>query len=584
MTATALDFLELPMEGGDAIRRDGETFEVVAPWALARFGKHALRGGWWVFELDGEVDPFGCEVRLSNADHPLIVAPGDLAKTFRLHVALGSVFDVAVLVSPWPGRVSFRRLRMRRMNGAERWALMAQGFQRLLRSDRPVTRIAGAAKRMLSGRTVGVRTEEAAAAPVAQTSTAASGPARVERRGDIVVMLGAGESLDPRALALAAGEFARSRDLRAIYGDVREGGSIMPRPEWDSEVARHADPGGTPAFFRESVFQEGKPARQQLEAIFERHDSAGLRRIPLPLAERNASDHPVIASPPLPKLARTPHVSAIIPTKFHVDLLERCLAGLAATEYPDIEAIVVDNGCTDPRFAEVLAAASNKLKLTKVEDFGDFNFPRLIASGVARASGDIILVFNDDIEAKQPDWLARIVESVLETDVGAVGARLLYPDGTIQHAGVMMGLGGICGHLWKGTPPDAASRNPYISLPGQRTAVTGACLAIRRDVWDRIGGMDAEAFPVAFNDIDLCLRLGQAGYRILYRGDAVLTHHESQSRGADDVDEPRRKRLATETGRFLERWKHLLADDPFGSPAFDPQLESGQVHRSLRLR
>src|SRR5262249_53457867 len=154
-------------------------------------------------------------------------------------------------------------------------------------------------------------------------------------------------------------------------------------------------------------------------------------------------------------------------------------------------------------------------------------------------SGEVLLVFNDDVQAIEPSWLKRMAASVLEPDVGAVGARLLYPDRSVQHAGVMIGIGGACGHLWKGTKPEEAALNPMIMCPGQRLAVTGACLAVRREAYDRVGGMDQEAFPVAYNDIDFCLRLGAIGLKSIYRGDAALVHHESQSRGADNANEQR---------------------------------------------
>lgn len=576
----ALDFLTLPIEGGGVIL-EGSTFDVLGPWGFAEFGERKFKGGWWVFELDFDGDAFGCEVRLSSAEHPLIVAAGDLAGTFRLHVEEGAVFDVRLLVSPWPGKVGARRMRLRRLSAVEEIGMYAAAGKRLLGTDKPLTRIAGAAKRVLSGRTVGVQVADAAEAQAARRADLVEpGRERIERHGDVVVAMREGDRLHPRALELVRAEFVRP-EAQAVYGDVIEGGHITPKGGWDPLLAQGCDLAGSPVFFR----GEGEGgARERLEAIVAQHGAGAVKRVALPLAERTAMVRQAISVPPEPVLARTPRVSAIIPTKFRVDLLEACLEGLAASGYPDVEAVIVDNGCEDKRLGDVLEAAGKKLRLSKVEDFGAFNFPRLIASGVAQASGEVVLVLNDDIEAKAPGWLARIVESAMDRDVGAVGARLLYPDGSIQHAGVMMGLGGVCGHLWKGTSPEDATRNPAIVLPGQRMAVTGACLAVRRTVWDEVGGMDAEAFPVAFNDIDLCLRLRAAGYRIVYRGDAVLTHHESQSRGADDMDEARRKRLAAETERFQARWQHLLADDPFGSPAFDMTRESGVVHRSLRPR
>jgi GT2 family glycosyltransferase len=402
-------------------------------------------------------------------------------------------------------------------------------------------------------------------------------------RDDVVVLKQTRQTLHPRAIELAADAFARRPAVNALYSDVVEGGAIWPRPGWDGELAAWWDLAAPPVFLRAGSYGAGLDARAVVADILETQGEAAVGRLALPLASQAERHRPPLAPVPAPRLARTPRVSAIIPTKFRVDLLESCLKGLVeATGYPDLETVIVDNGCKDPRFAAVLDAAGAELDITRVEDFGAFNFPRLIASGAAQATGEVLLLLNDDIEPTQTGWLHRMVDSAMRQDVGAVGARLLFPDGSVQHAGAILGIGGVCGHMWKGASPDEQARNPYIAYPGQRMAVTGACLAVRRDVFDQVGGLDAAAFPVALNDIDFCLRLRAAGYRTLYRGDAVLIHHESQSRGTDDANEARRKRLEVETGRFLQRWRSQLADDPFGSPAFDPVSESGLVHRSLR--
>jgi GT2 family glycosyltransferase len=290
----------------------------------------------------------------------------------------------------------------------------------------------------------------------------------------------------------------------------------------------------------------------------------------------------VLQPTPVPKLARHPRVSVVIPTKFRIDLLKLCLDGLAgATDYPDLEVIVVDNGCTDPAFPGLLEAASKKLNLRRVEDLGDFNFPRLVNLGAAESTGEIILLLNDDVQPLHAGWLSRLVDSVMDKSVGAVGAQLIYPDGSIQHAGVSLGFGGVCSHLWRGMPADEAARMPPIVMPGSRSAVTGACLAVRRDAFDAVQGLDGQAFPVAFNDVDFCLRLNAAGFRTVYRGDAVLVHHESQSRGPDDATPERRRRLTVEASRFLARWRQLIDEDPYSSPAFDPSVDIGAVHRAL---
>ena len=194
----------------------------------------------------------------------------------------------------------------------------------------------------------------------------------------------------------------------------------------------------------------------------------------------------------------------------------------------------------------------------------------------------MILLLNDDVLALAPGWLHRMVDSAMDMHTGAVGARLLYTSGAIQHAGVMMGLGGICGHLWRHQSAEAAKTNPHIIYPGRRMAVTGACLAVRRAAFDSVNGLDEINYPVTLNDIDFCLRLDREGLRTIYRGDAVLLHDESQSRGSDDDERRKRERRRGETSRFRKMWGHMLDDDPFGSPAFDISTETGAVQNSPR--
>jgi GT2 family glycosyltransferase len=220
------------------------------------------------------------------------------------------------------------------------------------------------------------------------------------------------------------------------------------------------------------------------------------------------------------------------------------------------------------------------VRLIHVVDTGYFNFSRLANAGVAQSSGEVVLLLNDDVEPIRTGWLHRMVDAVMRPDVGAVGARLVYPDRSIQHAGVAMGIGGVCGHLWRGLREQDAARCPYVVYPGERMAVTGACMAVRRDVFNRVGGFDEVSFPVSLNDIDFCLRVRSLGLRNIYRGDAVLIHYESQSRGPDTANFRTRRRLARETEAFLSRWRHILQDDPFGSPEFDMRTESGAVHYS----
>lgn len=584
-----IDLMSRPFDGSGRLTRSGRTFSMDQAWTLADFGATKFLRGWWCLDCESDEDIGSVQIRLSSARDPLIVVPAQ-AKDTRIYLSRTETFAMSLLVSPWPGKRSFSRLRLRRLSITEELSLIARAVNRLSRRGNPIFSLCRLARRLIAGQAVGIQTSPATAAESVAAAREDDGvslgaqraiekPKVIGRQG-MSICLRQGDLLHTSALAIVSAEFERSPHLRAIYTDVEGGGVIRPLPQWSPDTADFFELAGAPLFLKGPITPSNERSAIDVCSIVRAHGPHSIGRIPLPLARRR---YDASASTSLdvtiPALERLPRVSAIIPTKIQIDLLEKCLDGLVArTDYPDIEVVIVDNGSSDPRFSNVIAKFSEVLRLIMVKDHGDFNFARLINNGVKASSGEILLLLNDDVEPVEASWLRRIVQSVLAPEVGAVGARLIYPDGRIQHAGVIMGIGGVCGHLWKGTPPEAAARNPNIVLPGGRLAITGACLAVRRDVFDRAGGLDEKRFAVAFNDIDFCLRLHAAGLHNVYRGDAVLIHHESQSRGMDDASVKSRRRLASETGHFIDRWAAMLRNDPFGSPAFDQATESGAVH------
>lgn len=576
-----LDLLAEAFVSDSGVARHGSDFVTSQPWGLADFGKFTLRRGWWTFECEGEGDVGAVELRLFSPEDTLLAF--SLRRAAKAHVLFytDKTFDVSLLPSAWPGRVHLSTLRLRRLSGIETVRLAGAMTTRLLRSSQPLSRLRHAISRAVGGRSLRIQPllrETSGRVPL-RISADAAGAVRTVTSAGLTVMLREDEQLHPSALEVVGNAFARSKSLQVVYADLAEGERIRPRPGWDPDLAEAAAYVDTPVFFRDPVEIADKWERLCALSTL----PGAVARIALPLASRGTAIGKTFAQPQVPSLSFTPLVSVIIPTKIKIDLLERCLAGLAdRTGYPKLEVVIVDNGASCPRFSDVLAGAASKLRVRKLEDLGSFNFSRLINLGVRNSKGEVVLLLNDDTEPQEEGWLHRIVESVLEPGVGCVGARLLYPDRTIQHAGVMLGLSGVCGHLWKGLREEEAREIPQVVLPSGRMAVTGACLAIRRELFDQVGGLDEDAFPVAFNDLDLCLRVRALGFRTVYRGDAVLIHHESQSRGQDDETLARRKRLSRETRAFLSRWGHLLSKDPFGSPGFDPTVESGATHPSLR--
>ena len=452
---------------------------------------------------------------------------------------------------------------------------------RVLKTDRPIAKLVHVASRAISGRTLRVQTPISVLTPPPLAhATGQSTAFETHRHGGITAVIRTSDTLHPRAFDVVSAKLASDRRLQSVYADVDEAGVVRPLPQWDPDLQLDRIAPACPVFFRgEAEAVDPWPRVASLATT-----EGAVTRIALPLSRRAYAMAQYLSPPPQPQLECLPLVSVVVPTRSRPDLLKRCLLGLAyRTEYPALEVVVVDNGAEPKALSEAIAPVQSDLAVRTIAVPGPFNFSRLINRGVAAGQGEVVLLLNDDVEAIEPGWLHRMTASAMLSGVGCVGARLVYPDRTIQHAGVMLGLAGPCGHLWKGLGEAQAETVPQIVLPGGRMAVTGACLAVRRKTFDEVGGLDEDAFGVAFNDIDFCLRVRQQGLRTIYRGDAVLIHYESQSRGADDVKRARRKRLARESELFLARWGALLQEDPFASPAYDLTLESGAVHPALKF-
>lgn len=268
---------------------------------------------------------------------------------------------------------------------------------------------------------------------------------------------------------------------------------------------------------------------------------------------------------PLPNSAVK--VSVVIPTKNRGRMLRRCLEGVLNTpSNQNVEVVVVDHDSTQRKARHLIDDFSSSGGGTVIHFDGPFNFSQMVNLGVNASTGEVICLLNNDTEILNPDWLTELTSQALRPEVGVVGALLLFPNGTIQHAGVHPGLGGFMGHGHKHIDHGDPGYHGRLTVAHQVAAVTGACLALRRTVWDLAGGMD-EGLPVAFNDIDLCLKVRQLGLRVVFTPHAVLNHHESVSRGTDD-NPARSARLADEHRKMTDRWGELLTEDP----AYHPNL------------
>ena len=260
-----------------------------------------------------------------------------------------------------------------------------------------------------------------------------------------------------------------------------------------------------------------------------------------------------------------PKVSLVMPTRDGGEVLRRAIESvLHGTDYPDLELIVVDNGSEDPNTLATLTQAARDPRVRVRRDARPFNYSALNNAAVRDADGEVLALVNDDVEAISREWLQEMVSHAIRPQIGCVGAKLLYPDQTVQHAGVILGIGGVAGHAHKRFGASDPGYFGRLQLTHALSAVTGACLVVRREVYENVGGLD-EGLEVAFNDVDFCLRVRDAGLRNLYTPYAILVHHESLTRGSDLSDE-NRERFAREVRFMQARWGRALREDPFYSP------------------
>jgi len=266
-----------------------------------------------------------------------------------------------------------------------------------------------------------------------------------------------------------------------------------------------------------------------------------------------------------------PSISAIIPFRDQAGLTVTCLDSLDSTAgVPITEVVLVDNGSTEPETRALRLALADRPATRLLEYPGAFNWAAINNVAAASCDSDFLLFLNNDIEATSDGWLSSMVELAQDPTIGAVGARLLYPDGHVQHAGVILGLGGVASHLFLGMPPDEASYFAWDQVVRGYSAVTAACMLVRRSVFEEVGGFD-EIFAVAFNDVDFCIRASRAGYRTVYTPHAELTHHESVSRGLSGY--------SRDYQEFLRRWGGVLRA---GDPSYNPNLSRMEWWCSLR--
>lgn len=262
-----------------------------------------------------------------------------------------------------------------------------------------------------------------------------------------------------------------------------------------------------------------------------------------------------------------PLISIVIPNKDHTDDLDKCLSSIyQKSSYKNFEVVVVENNSTEKETFDYYKLAESKYDNLKVITWEKgFNYSAINNFAVGKTSGEYVILLNNDIEVITSDWMEQMLMFAQREDVGAVGVKLYYDDDTIQHAGVIVGLGGVAGHSHKYYDRENPGYMARASIAQNLSACTAACLMVRRDVYDEVGGLD-EGYAVAFNDIDFCMSIRKAGYLIVFTPFAEFYHYESKSRGDENTPEKVR-RFNGEILRFQSRWeKELKAGDPYYNP------------------
>lgn len=437
--------------------------------------------------------------------------------------------------------------------------------------------LVGSAKRAPQGAFRGLIEKE----PRCRLTENAAGIAPEISSGDWVSSLPPHALLPDHALACIAEHARRHPDAQVIYGDedvVDAKGllhSPILKPDWsplfertvgylgDAVFLKVLDQGADPRLH--ALLQNARDAYRQTAMTLPTSAVTHLRR-PL-LRHRSLFETPAV-SPVVerqPEPSSWPRVLIVVPTRDRCSLLSRCIDGLREkTDYPDFHCVIVDNGSRESDALALLASLQLDYRFTVLRRPGTFNFSALSNDGARAKPSDVLVFLNNDVEMLSADWLRALVAPALRPETGIVGALLQFPTGKIQHAGVVLGLGGDAGHLYHSEPADTRGYLNQLSWEREVGAVTAACIAVERRKFEAVGGFDEINLPVELNDIDLCLRLSERGLVHVLTPHARLIHHESASRGF----KPNAYTVyARERAYFDERWAHVIRDDPYYHPA-----------------
>jgi GT2 family glycosyltransferase len=279
-----------------------------------------------------------------------------------------------------------------------------------------------------------------------------------------------------------------------------------------------------------------------------------------------------------------PMVSLIIPTRNGLQLIRQCVDTiLKKTTYPNYEILIVDNGSDDIATLQYFDTLRSDNRVRIMRDDRSFNYSALNNAAAKLARGEVLGLLNNDLEVISSEWLSEMVSIALQPRVGAVGARLWYPNDTLQHGGVILGIGGYAGHAHKHLPRNEPGYAGRANCIQSFSVVTAACLVTRKTIYEEVGGLNETDLKVAYNDIDFCLRVRKAGYRNVWTPYAELYHHESATRGYDDT--PEKKAVAAKERQYMsQRWGDQLLNDPAYSPNLTLESEDFSLAWPPRTR
>ncbi|CAK0767009.1 O-antigen biosynthesis protein [Gammaproteobacteria bacterium] len=281
---------------------------------------------------------------------------------------------------------------------------------------------------------------------------------------------------------------------------------------------------------------------------------------------------------PLPNPA--PKVTLIVPTRNGYEFLFRCISSLLQkTRYSNYDILIVDNQSDDVQTLNYFSVISKNTQVRIIEYDHPFNFSAINNHAARQAEGTILGFINNDVEVLEENWLNEMVSLACRGDIGVVGAKLLYGDGKIQHGGVIMGLGGYAAHAHRGLPGDHPGYFMRLKLTQALSGVTAACCLVRKEIFDQLGGFEEKGLAIAYNDVDFCLRVREAGYRNVWTPHAILYHHESATRGCEETSE-KQARFNREKAFLKRRWGGILMNDPY----YNPNLTLDNEHFSIADR